>query len=418
MARPSSSTPRRSAAVSPEWKLLIACARTRLGDSHRQQIRDLVARPLDWPRFLSEVSKHRLGPLANRQLAAEDARAIPRTAALSLETLARSQSHLSLMHAGRLVELADLFQAAGVTAIPYKGPTLGALAYGNFALRSFVDLDFIVPQRDLLRAARLLSGQGFQAHPDPTAGDEARFLARFHPGQYAFVSHTKPPQVELHTENTLRYIPVPLDWEGLTRRFTQVSFGGRHVRTFSVEDTLVLLSVHGTKHFWDRLSWICDIAELVQCPRGVDWELGQELARRAGCRRMWLLALFLANRLLDAPLPALVQAWVDADSEVERLGCQIRSRLEGEGHTRRSAPDRLLFRLRSHESPTVALAQCLRTATNPTEDDWKACKLPDWAAPLYLAVRPWRLLLEHGLGLRRKSSPESVALHSNTARVD
>jgi hypothetical protein len=418
MARPSSPGSDHSSVTSPEWKLLLTCARTRLDDSHRAQIREILSRPLNWSVFISEVCKHRLEPLAARHLAAEGAEIIPRTTAISLETLARKQHRLSLMHTGRLIELMDLFESAGVSAVPYKGPTLGALAYGNLALRSFVDLDFIIEQHDLLTAARLLIARGFQAYPDPTAAEQARFLARFHPGQYAFVSDSKPPQVELHTESTLRYIPVALDWEGLARRFTYVSFGGRQVRTFSVEDTLVLLSVHGTKHFWERLSWICDIAELAQAPRGVDWELGQDLARRSGCRRMWLLSLFLANRLLDAPLPSIVRSWIRNDSEVRRLGEQIQHRLEGSDRTVRSAPDRLLFRLRSHEDPTVALAQCLRTATNPTEDDWRACELPDWAAPLYLAVRPWRLLREHGFGLRRRPMAEVAAFQPPAARTD
>ena len=406
MAPPSSSLPQRSASASPEWKLLLACTRTRLHDAHRDQIRELLRRPVDWPRFISEASRHGLESLANRHLAVEGAGAIPTAAATSLATLARLRSRDSLLHAGQLIELVDLFRSAGVAAIPYKGPTLGALAYGNFALRSFVDLDFILPQRDLLRAARLLAAQGLQASPDPSAAEEARFLARFHPGQYAFVSGSKPLQVELHTENTLRYLPVPLDWEGLAQRFVQVSFGGRQVQTFSVEDTLILLSVHGTKHFWERLNWICDIAELVQTSRGVDWELGQDLARRAGCRRMWLLGLSLANRLLDAPLPATVRGWIEADSQVPLLGCQIQGRLAGEDRTVRSVPDRLLFRLRSHESLSVSLRQCLRTATHPTEEDWKAWKLPDWAAPLYVALRPWRLLCEHGFGLRRRPLPD------------
>jgi hypothetical protein len=347
-----------------------------------------------------------LAPLAHRHLVVESAGTIPRDAALSMEMLARSSGRQSLLHAGRLIELADLFRSAGVTAVPYKGPTLGALAYENFALRSFVDLDFILPQRDLLRAACLLTAQGYQAYPDPTAADEARFLARFHPGQYAFVSDSKPPQVELHTEKTLRYLPLPLDWEGLSRRFIQVSFGGRQVQTFSVEDTLILLCVHGTKHFWERLSWICDIAELVQSARGVDWGLNEELARRAGCRRMWLLGLTLANRLLDAPLPAEVRAWIEGDAQVERLGRQIEDRLAGEDRTVLSAPQRLVFRLRSHESLGVSLRQGLRTATSPTEEDRQACRLPDWAAPFYLALRPWRLLREHGFGLRGRQQPD------------
>jgi hypothetical protein len=385
---------------------LLACARTRLDDAHRERIRGLLRNPIDWTLFLSEVSRHGLGPLADQHLNTADEWVIPAAAAASLDVLAQSKSLHSLLYAGRLVELLNLFKSAGVTAIPYKGPTLGAMAYGSLALRSFADLDFILPQRDLLPAAQLLIDRGYRAYPDPTDSEEARVLARFHPGQYAFVCDSRPPQVELHTENTLRYMPVPLDWDGLMRRSITVSLGGREVRTFSVEDTLVLLCVHGTKHFWERLSWICDIAELTQSKGGVDWELAQDLAQRAGCRRMWMLGLSLACQLLDAPLPPKVEDWIAADSRVNWLMEQTQSRLTGEDHTIRGLPNRLFFRLASHENLAVALRQCIRTAMYPTETDWKAYPLPDYAAPLYLAVRPWRLLCEHGFGLRPKGLPD------------
>ena len=108
-------------------------------------------------------------------------------------------------------------------------------------------------------------------------------------------------------EKTLRYFPAPLEWEGFRTRMEAVLVGGRSVRTFSVEDLMVLLSVHGAKHFWNRLSWICDIAELAQIPRGVDWELSEKLARRMGCRRMWLLGLSLAHEMLDAQYQSLLR---------------------------------------------------------------------------------------------------------------
>jgi hypothetical protein len=43
-----------------------------------------------------------------------------------------------------LCRLISLFAAADIAAIPYKGPVLGLFAYGNIALRRFVDLDVIV----------------------------------------------------------------------------------------------------------------------------------------------------------------------------------------------------------------------------------------------------------------------------------
>jgi Uncharacterised nucleotidyltransferase/Methyltransferase domain len=408
MAAPISSAGQSPAGASPEWKLLVACARTRLREQDRERIREVLRQPVDWARFISNASQHRLQALVSRNLSIPEIE-LPRSVRLSIPMLAKSRSRESLQHAGELIKLMDLFESGKINAVPYKGPTLGALAYGNFALRSFMDLDFILPQEDLLRAAALLKSQGFRAYPDPTQEEEARLLSWFPPGQYAFSCDSKLLHVELHTEKTLRYIPVPLDWSGLASRLTEVSFGGRRVRTFSVEDTLILLSVHGTKHFWERLSWICDIAELVQCSPGVDWHLGEALASRAGCRRMWLLALSLANRVLDAPLPAHVYEWIESDPQVAWLRQRIESTLAREDQKARGVPARLAFRLRSHESLPVGLRQSLRTALSPTEEDWKGSRLPAWAAPVYWAVRPWRVLCEHGVGLRRPGKKPDLA---------
>src|SRR3712207_8653927 len=36
--------------------------------------------------------------------------------------------------------------------------------------------------------------------------------------------------------------------------------------------SLLILCVHGTKHIWGRLSWICDVAELLRTQPDMDWE--------------------------------------------------------------------------------------------------------------------------------------------------
>ena len=38
---------------------------------------------------------------------------------------------------------------------------------------------------------------------------------------------------------------------------------GRDVPALSLEDELVLICVHGAKHFWERLMWTADIAAMV-----------------------------------------------------------------------------------------------------------------------------------------------------------
>ena len=114
------------------------------------------------------------------------------------------------------------------------------------------------------------------------------------PGQYLFTPTGRRRSVELHTERTLRYFSQPLDLEEMSSRMIELEIGGQKVRTFSVEDLLVMLCVHGTKHFWERLSWIVDIARLITV-RTVDWTFLFSLAAKRQSTRVLLLGLFLAH---------------------------------------------------------------------------------------------------------------------------
>src|ERR1700730_8034645 len=163
------------------------------------------------------------------------------------------------------------------------------MVYGNPTLCSSEQLAFVLPQRQVCQAVEVLSLAGYRSELNPQVSREAHFLASGNPSQYCFLSESSQSIVELHTEKTMRYFPVPIDWREVRGRLGTISLGGASLPTFSVEDTLVLLSVHGAKNFWRRLGWICDLAELVQASRGMDWNLAEDVANRMGCRRMWLL---------------------------------------------------------------------------------------------------------------------------------
>jgi hypothetical protein len=396
--------PNRASLLSPEWRLILACSRSRLRDSDRRQIGTLLSGPLDWARLTAAASQHSVEPLLLHHLTGEFAGTLPPNALAHLQEIARLKRRRSLLLARQLVELVKAFESAELLTVPYKGPTLASLAYGNLALRSSEDLDFAMRHQDLPRAFDVLVAAGYRAGLDRAVARDAHFLDRGNPGQYCFFSPTEF-MVELHTERTLRYFPVPLDWKVLGRRLRTVFVGGCQVRTFSVEDTLVLLAVHGTKHFWDRLGWICDIAELVQIEYSLDWDLSESLASGLGCRRMWLLALALARDVLGTPLPTPILGRISDERSVAALIGDVRGRLSSPTVVARSASERLRFRLRSHQSLLQGMRQCLRTATWATEDDLRAYALPEWATPLYAVLRPWRLLRAHGLGWRTKGVP-------------
>jgi hypothetical protein len=113
---------------------------------------------------------------------------------------------------------------------------------------------------------------------------------------------------------------------------------------------------------------------------------------------MWLLALLLASDMLDAPLPPSVMTSAGREPGIDSLVQRVQTQLFGPPGAQPSAPQRLFFRLYSHENLKQGVSQCIRVATQITEEDWKSHQLPGWAAPAYLALRPLRLVRKHGLG--------------------
>jgi hypothetical protein len=324
----------------------------------------------------------------------------------SQQQLLRETAHFAARNSMTLVrELLSVYQrfeSASIPVVPYKGPVLAWLGYGSFARREYVDLDFVVEQRYIPEAAALLQTAGYlplfdlrEAH----AGQHG-----FAPGQYSFLSGEQGIQVELHTERTLRYFPKPLDFERVYSRLMNVEISGRHLRTFSVEDSLVMLSVHGAKHFWERLLWILDIGQLITVNE-VDWELLTVIAAQMESTRVLLLGLYIAHDLLGASLPPSVLEKASSDHQVRWLAAKVREQYAGISDPSVGVWPRAKFRFLSRDGIRQGVGHMLRLAMSPTESDREIVRLPHAFTPLYMLVRPWRLLREYGWGLRRRLKP-------------
>jgi hypothetical protein len=245
----------------------------------------------------------------------------------------------------------------------------------------------------------MLESAGFSPQFDPREAHAGQ--DRSAPGQYSFLSHPQKILVEFHTERTLRYFPTPIDLQDLSSRLMTVEIGGQQLRTFSIEDTLVMLCVHGAKHFWERLGWVLDIAKLATAQR-VDWTLASQIAAKMESTRVFLLGLYLAHDLFEAPLPGQLLEEIDRDRTVQELGEQVYQQYAGISDPSAGVLPRAVFRFRSRDGIGQGLRHTLRLAMSPTESDRKTVRLPRWLTPLYMLVRPWRLLREYGSGMKRR----------------
>jgi hypothetical protein len=383
----------------PELELIFCCARARLDEATLGRVRALLHGKLNWSDVVATSFQHHVAPFLyeNLRLTAEEL--VPTVWLNSLRQYVRESSGLSLFLLTELLRIYEIFEAQQLPLIPYKGPVLSWLAYQSLTGRTFIDLDFVTKQENIPRATALLKSAGFQA--DFSAREELASRRGEAPGQYAFCREATKAQVELHTEYTLRYFPVPLDLDKMSRRFITVDIAGRKMRTFSVEDTLVMLCVHGAKHFWDRLAWSVDVSELIKT-QPIDWDLCMHIAGETKSIRVLLLGLCLAHELLQAPLPPQVLARVQRDTTARWLADKVRAQFEGSADTSPGVLPRALFRLRSRDSLRQGIRHMVRLTLSPTERDRQSTHLPPALAPLYVLVRPLRLLHEYGLGMRRR----------------
>lgn len=389
-------TPSPHDAVCPEKRLLVCCARTRMLPPMADEIRALVAGPLDWNFALSAAAENSIGLLLGRQICACAEDLVAPAQLARLKNVIRGGVVRSMALTAELIRVVDALQARGVQAIPYKGPILSAQAYGDVALREFEDLDIVLGQRDMAKANDILAGLGLRPkYPWNLSQEGAKSPV---PGEYQYSDDSRRLFVELHTEATLRHFPAPPDLDELAGRLQSVNLGGQQLRTFGPEDMLPILCVHGSKDFWARISWIADVSEFVQSQPRLDWDRVFRNTQLRGTQRMLYLGLALAAGLLGTPLPAAVASRMESDAVAMSLARQIERAHLSHDWPKMSAAWRFRYRRKMLSNTLNGWRYAVRLTLVPADDDyWGSVRLPHRLAPLYVALRPFRLLRKYGV---------------------
>jgi len=385
-----------AASLSPEARLLLLCARTTVDAEQAATIRALLQQPVRWSQVLAWAEQHRVLPLLSRQLQAIEPGAVPQVVLDQLGEQALGTTRHALFLTGQLLKLLDLLQSQGIPAIPLKGPLLATVAYGNLALRQFDDLDVLVHSRDMLRSIELLIAQGFKPLVQLSERQAESYLRSQY--VYPFISGDGSTIVELHQDIRPRYFAFQLDPEQLWERVAPLALGGREVLNLASEDLLIMLCVHGANHCWERLAWICDLAELIRAQPNLDWQRLLDDARASGGERMVLLGLLLARDLLGAVLPEQVMSRIAVDRALPQLARQATAWLFREPAQPLTAAERARFHLQSRERFRDRWQYCRFLLTSPTEEDWTSQPLPAALTFLYIFYRPVTLLRRYLAG--------------------
>jgi hypothetical protein len=366
---------------------LVACARTRLEPGRTGHIRALIGEPLDWALVLRLAQRHGVVPLLYHQLqtVASDSIPAPALAELRGRMVANAWRNLALTR--ELLALLDALGSRGIAALPYKGPALAAMAYGSVTLRQFADLDILVPRRRIADARAALLARGYRDAPADV--DPCVPITKRSHYQHAMVRDADRVRVELHWAFAPRYLRFALEPGELTVEPSPL--GPVMISAIAPPDLLLLLCVHGGRHLWTRLCWICDLAELLSARPDARWQSALDRATALGARRMLLVGLTLARELLDIALPEPLAEVLPSDPGAGRVAAAFARRLfRQDGET---TP--LLVAARLHlamrERWTDRAVYGTLGALTPSERD-----AARWG-PLRALVRPLRLVRDFGL---------------------
>jgi len=374
---------RASSVFNPEFDFLLDCCANSSRIERAERIRDI--RPLDWRRLIDLAEHHGVIPQVYRSLSVLPDVALPDSLRQSQERNARHTLWLTR----ELLRILKRLDSYGIFALPYKGAVLAEILYGNVTLRQFSDLDLLIHSSDLPRIKSAFAELGYQRGIELAPREERDYLKSGY--EYTFDSVQGRNLVEVQWRILPRFYSVDFDVEGFFTRAVPFTLGGMTLRTLCAEDLILVLCVHAAKHAWQQLSWLCDIAELAQSTQ-VDWNAVHQQAKHLGIQRMVAVSFFLAHKLLQKPLPHIVQAQLKKDLSIENLASEIIPMLvRGDDYDTESISYfRWMISVRERWRDRVKFLW--RLFTTPSVGEWSAIRLPGPLFPLYRVVRVFRLL--------------------------
>lgn len=390
-----------------EFELLLCCGGSLLRSTRGSRMQELVHEDLDWDLVIRLAHWHHMLPLLywNLTLLEEPA---PAGFMESLKRAYLQNVGRSLALTGELLAINDLLTEKGIVVVPYKGPVLAERLYGSIALRQYADLDIIVRKEDLETAREVLIERGYLAAEMVTGAThdfqvESRYSERF---------ESPSTVVELHWAFTNKDVAFPLTLRELMPRLQEHALGGkRKMLVFSPEDTLLILCVHGAKHSWDRLEWICGVAEHVAKNVHMDWETLIDRAVETRSSKRLFLGLSLSLRLYDLALPDRVLGKIDGNGEVANLVDHVTSTFfDGKrvtvGTHAWGTIDHDLFQFKLADRLTDRIRYVLYRVTNPSRPErWFAISIGRRSVPVHVFTRPFGLIgrmFRAGLARRRR----------------
>jgi len=381
--------------MTPNIQLLINCCKTNQTDSDIKQIREYVSQLNfhELSQIYTLTHHHGVFPLYYQtiQMHASDLLSTEINEELKQQNLTIVMRNMRMT--AELTRIMNLLKENGIDALAFKGPTLAQLAYGDIALRQYVDLDIIVKKEDIYNVDALLKNKGYQRVLKLTSSQEKTWFKYAH--DILLFSPSNGVHFEIHWSLLDQDYPVHINLDTIWKNSQFIAVNDQEIPTFSTEDLLLYLCIHGSKHLWERIEWIKDIDLLLQT-QDINWGKVIKETEDSDFETMFYLGLYLTYILFETQLPKSIRVVVTKNKKLVDLTDFIFKRWQNPNTMGISKTiQQTTFMLKLFPTLSMRLSYLHKIILKPSLNEYWFVDLPNNFYWLYYLIRPYLLFKKY-----------------------
>lgn len=230
-----------------------------------------------------------------------------------------------------LIQTVDCLESAGVPVRVLKGSAVAHLDYPDPTMRTFGDVDVLVPGEWFDAAVDCLDRQGHtRLHPQPRPGFDRRF------SKGTSFRTTDGLEVDLHRTFTMGPFGIRLDLGQLWETSAEFSLAGRRMEALSQEERLLHACYHAVLgEMRPRLMPLRDVAQIA-LTHELDLVRWHALIRSSGAEAVVARAVRFAWSEFDIADVLAISAWAHAYRTDPRQAADLAAYGKGSSYSSKS----------------------------------------------------------------------------------
>ena len=389
--------------LNDELLFLIACCQTDPSDDDINFILTYLSQLNSYQSLISAATQHGIVPLVYKtikELSQNTSDSSYHTEYLTLDTFLSelkpfylSIAQNNMLMSGELIKIMHLLKEHDIESLAFKGPTLAQMAYGDITLREYADLDILVKKEDIYKVDTLFKEHNYERSIKLTTRQEKLWIKLKH--DLGLYNPKNNILFEIHWSLMDEDYPIQMDTSAFWLNPKAIYINQQEIKTFSTEDLLLYLCIHGSTHLWERIEWIKDIDMIIQT-QPLDWDHILRKAKNLYIETIFDLGIYQANELFGTDIPTSIMERISHEKKLPSLSNYIQKRWQKD---RREdifgTLQRTLAYLKLFPNFKAQISYLHKILLKPTLNEYDYIELPTGMYWAYYLVRPYLLAKKH-----------------------